>query len=139
MTLPMLLLVLACNAQQKLAEVTSIDHPAQPGSKFEGKAPDDPLQSGIGIQPRYDHIIGPATLVILNRTNGDVVCEVSEDIACPSLGAALDGLDALAPHQRWEASTGEGCAILDVVCMPAPGDDTTLPLRSWSWFIEAPQ
>jgi hypothetical protein len=138
MTLPVLLLALACNAQQKLIENTSIDHPAPEGSSFANKAPDDPQQTGVAIQPRVQHVIGPAELVILNRTDDDLWCEVYEGDGCPSLDAdAFDGLAPLPAGKKWELPDVD-CAILDVACMPPPGDDTTAPLRSWSWYVEPP-
>lgn len=134
--LPLLLLPTACAAQQRLQEDLTAAQAVPLGSEFDLKLPSDPDQTGIAIQPRVQHVIGPSRLLIVNRGE-DAVCQVYEDTACPSLGAVIDELDPIERGERWEVE-GVECAILDVVCLPADFTDRTPAIRVFSWFVEPP-
>lgn len=129
-------LLCACSAASNIQEDLTFQEPPPSGNQFAGEAARDFTNTGVGITPLADHVIAPARLVVANRSNEAIVCEVWEDDYCPSLGNLLDGLARLETGAVWAIDDVQ-CTILDVACLRASDDPATaVPLRTWTWFVQ---
>ena len=96
----------------------------------------DPSNSGVAISPSPGDHQEPLELAVVNQTDGMLHCTVVEEDLCPALSADdITTLGALEPGQRWSRKD-VSCLLADFTCVGERANDTTPPLRAWSWYID---